>query len=194
VRALAKLTGQPGDLADRLAVMPDAAALVRGAADAADALRRLREAALLVGAMRLLAHALPPREAVWWACMCADHTAPADLPEADRAARAAAEQWVRRPADPARRTAMACAQTAGLVSPEAWAAVGAFWSGGSMAPEGQPVVEPAPDLCGTAIAGAVLLASVRGEPARQAGRLERFLASAEDIADGGPGRLTDPDV
>lgn len=191
--ALPKLVGSPEALAGFLAVMPDAAAVVRGAANAEDALARLCAADLFQGAIRLCAHALPAREAVWWACMCADHTATEDRPDEDRAARVAAEDWVRRPSDAARRAAMDRAQIAGLTSPEAWAGVGAFWSGGSMAPEGQPVVEPGPDLLGTAIAGSVLLASVRSDPARQPARLRRFLDSARDIAAGGPGRIAQPD-
>jgi hypothetical protein len=187
---LTKLSGRPEDLAACLAVMPEEAEVVRASADAVDALQRLCDGGMLLGAVRLLAHALPPREAVWWACMCADHTAPDDLAEADRAVRLASEQWVRRPSEATRRGAMAVAQTAGLISPEAWTGVGAFWSGGSMAPEGQPVVEPAADLCGTAIAGSVLLASVRAEPSRQPNRLIRFVASAREIAAGGTGRIT----
>lgn len=191
--ALTKLSGSPETLAGYLSAAPEAADIVRGATDAADALGLLCQAEQWTGAVRLCAHALPAREAVWWACMCADHTVPPDLPDPVRAARAAAEEWVRRPSDATRRAAMTRAQDAGLVTPEAWAGVGAFWSGGSMSPEGQPVVEPSPDLLGTAIAGAVLLASVRGEPIRQTGRLRRFLDSARDIAAGGPGRITQPD-
>ena len=190
---MTKLSGRPEDLAAYLSVLPDAAEVARSATDAVDALQRLCDAGMPIGAIRLIAHALPPREAVWWACMCADHTAPADLPEPDRQTRAASEQWVRRPSDAARRTAMVQAQVAGLISPEAWTGVSVFWSGGSMAPEGQPAVEPTPDLCGTAVAGSVLLASVRGDPARQPARLLRFLDSGRDIAAGGPGRITHPD-
>ena len=80
-------------------------------------------------------------------------------------------------------------QRAALVSPEAWIGVGAFWSGGSMSPVGQPSMEPARNLCGTAIAGSVLLASVRGDGSRQPVRLQSFLASARDIAANGPGRI-----
>ncbi len=191
--ALPKLSGSPETLAGFLVAMPDAAAVVRGSADAADALVRLRDAGLLQAAIRLCAHALPPREAVWWACMCADHTVPADLAKPDREVRASTEEWVRRPSDATRRAAMALAQAAGLVAPEAWTGVAAFWSGGSMAPEGQPVVEPAPELLGTAIAGSILLSSVRAQPERQAARLVRFLDSARDIASGGPGRISQPD-
>nr|WP_294501594.1 hypothetical protein [uncultured Rhodopila sp.] len=186
-----KLSGSSAELAERLAATPEAADLVRRSADAAAALRLLRQEDQLMAAVRLVSHALPAREGVWWACMCADHTAPADLPEPDRAARQAAEQWVRaNTSDAYRRAAMNAARKAGMRSPEAWAGVGAFWSGGSMAPEGQPVVPPAPHLCGTALAGSVLLASVRGDPRQQPARLTAYLDSATDIARGGAGRLS----
>ena len=81
------------------------------------------------------------------------------------------------------------AQKSGFGSPEAWAAVAAFWSGDFLSPPDQPKVPPAPHLIGTAVAGAVQLASVRGDPARQLTRLNAFLASARDIAAGGVGRL-----
>ena len=155
----------------------------------ADALDRLEAAGFLMEATRLMAHALPKREAVWWACMCAAHTAPPDLPETDRHAREAAEHWVRQQSDALRRGAMQQAEAGGFATPEAWAAVAAFWSGDSMAPEGQPAVAPAPHLPGTAVAGAVVLAAVRGDPARQPARLKRFLESGRNIAAGGPGRL-----
>jgi hypothetical protein len=121
--------------------------------------------------------------------MCARHTAPAELSAADQAALEAAEIWVRRQTDETRRAAMDRAQQSGFGSPEAWAAVAAFWSGDSLSPPNQPKVPPPPDLSGTAVAGAVQLAAVRGEPARQGTRLNAFLHSARDIATGGAGRL-----
>jgi hypothetical protein len=187
---LVKLAGR--DLAairPALGLAPDAEAAIDGCTDAGEALARLEAAGLLSAAGKLASHALPKREAVWWACMCAAHTAPPDLPEADRMAREAAEAWVRRQTDEVRRQAMVQAQRTEFRSPEAWAAVGAFWSGDSMAPVGQAPVPPAPHLPGTAVAGAVALAAVRGDPMRQAARLVRFLQSARDIAAGGPGRL-----
>ena len=154
-----------------------------------DALQRLESGGFLVEAARLMAHALPKREAVWWACMCAFHTAPPDLPENDRLARELAESWVRQQTDKLRREGMTKAEAGDFATPEAWAAVAAFWSGDSMAPEGQAAVPPAPHLCGTAVAGAIVLAAVRGDPIRQPARLKRFLESGRNIATGGPGRL-----
>lgn len=176
-------------LAPRLTLPAEAVAVLQGCNNVGDALERLEGTGFLLEATRLVAHALPRREAVWWACMCATHTAPADLPEADRKARETAEHWVRQQTDKLRREAMAHAEASGFGTPEAWAAVAAFWCGDSMAPEGQPAVPPAPHLAGTAAAGGIALASVRGDPRRQANRLKRFLESGRNIAAGGPGRL-----
>jgi hypothetical protein len=173
----------------RIGLPPAAAAQLAGCVGAAEALERLAEGGFLIEATRLVAHALPRREAVWWACMCARHTAPGDLPETDLAAVDLAETWVRKQTDDVRRTAMEQAQRTGFGSPEAWAAVAAFWSGDSLTPADQAKVPPAPHLAGTAVAGAVALAAVRIDPARTDARLARFLDSAREIAQGGVGRL-----
>jgi len=176
-------------LLPRLTLGPEATAVTDGCTQVAEALDRLETAGFLLEATRLIAHALPKRESVWWAAMCAAHTAPADLPPADRAAREAAEEWVRQQTDKSRRIAWDRAQESGCASPEAWAAIAAFWSGDSMSPEGQPAVPPAPHLSATAAAGAIALASARGAAVRREARLRRFLESGRNIAAGGPGRL-----
>lgn len=166
-----------------------------GCKSAVEALGRLEQAGLLVEATRLIAHALPAREAVWWACACSRHTAASGTdPSLDTKVREAAEEWVRRQTDEHRRSAMKEAETAGFGSAEAWAAVGAFWSGDSMAPPDAPKVPPQPHFTGLAVAGSVALAAARGPAARRDDRLVRFLASAKDIAAGGAGRLeAEPD-
>ncbi len=63
-----------------------------------EALDRLQKAGLLIEATRLIAHALPPREAVWWACACSRHTAASGTNSSTEAqVRDAAEEWVRKP-------------------------------------------------------------------------------------------------
>jgi len=164
-------------------------AALEGLAEASAAVQRLVALERFNDAARLAAHALPRREAVWWACMCARAVPDPSAGVPDEAALRAAEAWVRRPEEALRRAAMQAAEAAAFRSAEAWAAVGAFWSGGSMAPEGQPVVPPAEHLTGVAVAGAVVLAAVRVRPERGPARLQRFVASARDIAAGGAGRL-----
>jgi hypothetical protein len=168
---------------------PQAVALLDGCTDTEDGLVRLHTAGDLTGATRLAAFALPRREAVWWASMCALHTAPENQSQIELKTRETAELWVRRQDDATRRQAMDLARQAGFAAPESWAAVAAFWSGDSMSPLGQPAVPPAPHLAGTAVSGAIALAAVRGDPSRRPARLERFLASLREIADGGAGRL-----
>jgi hypothetical protein len=187
--ALPKLAAVlPADVRANLALSEEAEQAIAGMADAESALAALEQRGLALDAIRLIAHALPRREAVWWACMCARHTAPAPPPAAALCLEAA-ELWVRRPADDTRRAAYARAEAAGFDSPEAWACTAAFLSGQSMSPAGQPAVPPAPHLSGLAVAGSVTLASVRERPALQPQRLGAFIASARQIAAGGTGRL-----
>jgi hypothetical protein len=180
---------RPNEILARLDLPPPAAAALEECGDGAAAFSTLVEKGFLAEAASWAAHALPRREAVWWACMCARHTAGNELPEAERAALQAAEQWVRKPTDENRRAAFAKAQETAFSTPEAWTAVAAFWSGDSMSPPGQPAVPPPPEAAGRAVAGAVALASLRAKPQLRDVRLARFLQSAKDIADGGPGQI-----
>jgi hypothetical protein len=192
--SLPKLAGAVmAELVPRLDLTRDGAAAIAGCAGVAEAIAALERAGLLVEATRLFAHALPRREAVWWACMCARHCPPPALLPVEIAALEAAEAWVRAPQETERRAAFERAQEAGFGSTESWAAVAAFWSGDSMAPAGQPAVPPPPHAAGAAVAGAVALASVRAFPERREARLARFLGSAREIAGGGVGRLPPED-
>lgn len=188
--ALYKLSGEPARLVERIQPSPEGTALLASSPNAAVGLTRLAEAGFLSEAARLAAHALPRREAVWWACMCARHTAPSGTdPPSEAAVRESAEEWVRRQTDELRRAAMARARSAGFSSPESWAAVAAFWSGDSIAPPEAPKTPPESHLAGLAVAGSVALSAVRGRAERRDARLRRFLDSARDIASGGAGHL-----
>ena len=144
---------------------------------------------LMHDAIRFLSQALPRREGVWWACLAARAGALAVPPRpVDEAALAAAEAWVFKPTDENRRAAMEHAQAAEFATPAAWAAVGAFWSAGSMAPAGQPVVPAAPELAGRAITGAVMLAVGQGDPAGGQQRFLQVIAAGLDIGAGGNGK------
>ena len=185
-----KLRRELSSLLPHLQLAAPGVAALAGCGDSVEALERLEQAGLLIEAARLVAHALPSREAVWWACACSRHTAASgDQPATETAVREAAEAWVRRPTDDLRRAAVKEAEKAGFRSPEAWAAVAAFWSGDSMAPPEAPKVPPQPHFTGLAVAGAVALAAVRGPASRRDARLRHFLVSARDIAAGGAGRL-----
>jgi len=140
-------------------------------------------------AVRFLARALPKREAVWWACLSA-RSSLADNPAQNLPqALEAAEAWVYKPTEPHRRQANVAAQIASFENPAAWAAMAAFWSDGSMAPEDAPVVPPAESLTAKAVAGAVMLAAVQNQPEKANDKYLFFLEQGADIANGGNGRL-----
>src|SRR4051812_46357060 len=65
-------------------------------------------------AVRFLAYALPKREAVWWACLCARTASGANPPAPIRAALNAAEVWASDPSEENRRAAMPAAEEAGF--------------------------------------------------------------------------------
>lgn len=188
-QTLPKLSVPLPPILARLELEPESEEALAGAQDALQGIEQLVDAGKLVEAARLAAHALPKREAVWWACMCARAVPDPALKPEDLASLAAAEAWVRRPEERARRAAAEIAEKTSFKSAEAWAAMGAFWSGGSLAPEGMADVPPGEHLTGVAVAGAIVLASVRVSVERQNERLLKFLDSARAIAAGGSGRI-----
>lgn len=138
-------------------------------------------------AIQFLAYALPKREAVWWSSLCArdimDQNAPADL----LAAVEAAETWVRKPTEESRRKAEKAGNAVKDSHPARWSAMAAFWSSGSLAPEGAPEVKCPEDFTAKAVTGAVLLAA-GADPQRSEERNKLFVAYGLDIAKGGTGR------
>ncbi|MCA9049102.1 MAG: hypothetical protein KDA89_10270, partial [Planctomycetaceae bacterium] len=128
-----------------------------------------------------LARALPKRLGVWWAVQCIE-SADAQTKSIDNDILAAVRRWITKPTDDSRRAAMNLAQESGMETAAAWAAVGAFWSHGSMGPVGQPDVPAADEMAGKAVAGAVILASVCREPEKAPQRRADFVELAERIA------------
>src|ERR1051326_6159110 len=111
-----------------------AGALLRDGQPPREFLNLLVEKALFPDAVRFLAHALPKREAVWWACLCAGQVFATEAPAKMTAALRAAEQWVEEPSEDHRRAALPAAEVAEFGTPGGCAALAAFWSGGSLGP------------------------------------------------------------
>jgi hypothetical protein len=152
-------------------------------------LRLLIEQKHYVDAVGFLAHALPKREAVWWACVCA-RTALGAAPAAEELkSLSLAEAWVIEPSEANRRAAMTAAEASEFKTSASWAAVAAFWSGGSMAPADLPEVPPAENLTGKAVAAAVMIAVGVGEPDKMEDRYRQLLARGLDVARGGNGSV-----
>jgi len=150
-------------------------------------LDKLTAAALFADAVDFLSRALPKREAVWWACLCAQDLPPAPPQSPISLALKAAEAWVFRPTEENRRAAETAANALKASHPARWAAMGAFWSGGSMAPPGSPEVRPADDFTAKAVSGSVQMAAGL-DPAQLELHRKTFLEYGLDIASGGNGR------
>jgi hypothetical protein len=177
-----KLRGFPAKTLQMFVRLPPALQhLLQECPDPADLLPRLTELGLLTEATRLLAYTLPEREAVWWACMCVEYTAPTDLPIAERAAVEAAKAWVWRPDEAARQEAWTAATISGYHTASGWAALGAAWS--HRTPFKQAISG------GHGAEKAIALASVRDDRGREQERRHRFIEGGIDIANGGAGRL-----
>ncbi len=132
-------------------------------------------------AVRFLAHALPKREAVWWAWVCARRAAGDNPPAPIKDSLAATEKWIAQPTEENRRNAMKAAEVAQLSTPAGCAGLGAFFSGGSLSPPDAPPNPPGEFLTAKAVAGAVIMAVVSKEPEKAPEKYRSFLAQAIEV-------------
>src|SRR4051812_46454440 len=109
----------------------DAKALLEGATTSPPQrtfVTALVERELYSDAVRFIAHALPRREAVWWAWVCARKSAGDTPAPAIKAALDATERWIMQPSEETRRHAMHYAEIAEFGTPAGCAALSAFLS------------------------------------------------------------------
>jgi hypothetical protein len=158
MRATCLASGTAAEVCERFPLGVEARALLREDMSPHEFLDALIDNGELVDAVQFLAHALPRREAVWWASRAAVATVWGGPVEA---ALRAAEAWVVEPVEVKRIHAQSAAEAAGYDTPAGCAAAAA-WSGGSLAPPGAPVVPPAAHLTAHGAAAAVMLAAVSG--------------------------------
>ncbi len=134
-----------------------------------------------------LAHALPKRQAIWWACLCSKFVANEETTPEDLASLNMSEQWVYEPDDSKRRLCGDLAQKSEYKTSQSWVAVAVFWSGGSISDEEGPTLEPGPFLCAHAVSGAILNAvGVSGADDIDV-QFQDFITQGLNIADGGNG-------
>lgn len=143
-------------------------------------------------AVKVLAFALPKREAVWWACVVARGvlTLSRRLKTAT-ACLEAAEAWVYKPVEDRRQACYRAIHGADADAPAVLAAMAAAWSGGTLTPpDVEAPMDPIPPddaLTPLMVSNAVTVAAVMHEPENAPARFRRFLAQGRDIATGGKG-------
>ncbi|MGH7617229.1 MAG: DUF6931 family protein [Gemmatimonadaceae bacterium] len=115
---------------------------------------------LFADAVRFLAHALPRRECVWWAWVCARKAAGAEPPLPIQNALDATERWIMQPTEEHRRAALQFGELADFGTAAGCAALAAFMSGGSLAPPDAPPVPAGEFMTAKAVSGSVTLSAV----------------------------------
>ena len=181
---LAKVTAKTAaEVCARFALAPDAQALLADKLTPKQFLDLLVAREQLPDAVKLLAYALPKREAVWWASQCVRRWYGAEPPAADQAALKAAERWVADPSEDNRKATFAAGDKAGFSTPAGCVALAAYWSGGTHAPP-DAKLDPPPDAwTGHAVSGAVLAAAV-SDDAKAPERYRDYLGLGQDVARG----------
>ena len=96
----------------------------------------------------------------------------------------AAADWVQDPSESRRRAAEAKAAEAKYSGPGATLALSAFWSDGSLAPEGSPEVEADERLTSQGVTAALVAAAYVGDPTTAPDRFKAFLERGQEVADG----------
>ncbi|MCX7069324.1 MAG: hypothetical protein NTW85_16765 [Methylococcales bacterium] len=166
-----------------------AIALLQDNPTTVDYLNQLIALKLYPDAVRFLAHALPKREATWWACLCARNTLTDKTPASEIKAIELAEAWVYKPIEDTCKPTLAAAEATEYKTAASWAAIAAFWSGDDISPTPHAVIPPTEKLYAKAVIGAVMLAATQGEASKVNEKYLLFLQQGIHIASGGDGRI-----
>lgn len=151
----------------------------------------LADAQVWNDAVKLAARTLPPREAVWWACVCARKMASIVDSPAEMSALQSAETWVFKPNDENRKKAFELAQASDPCLAGGLSAFAATFSDSKLPLVDGSEAELDKTVFSAMVSGAVMMAAGDAEPDQMFQRFGKFLDSAENIANGGDGRIPD---
>ena len=168
-------------LAGKADLDADALALLTDDLSEPDYFDRLVDAGQSFDAVRLLAHALPPRAAVWWAWGCAKQSA-GEEPTGDTAKSLEATRvWLAEPTDERRRAAARIGNEVDDPDAAAMAAMAVLFAEGSVGPPDQPHQQAPPGVAARLAGGAVTMAAVV-EPDGHEERLALYLKQGREVA------------
>jgi len=142
----------------------------------------LTQQELFPDAVRFLAFWLPKPAAVEWGCRAVQGVLGDQLSAQEKDALARAGKWAEEPNEENRRAAGDAAEATEFSGPPSWVALGAFWSGGSLAPPDLPEVPPGEGLTAQAITGALMMTAPHGDPLQAPDRYRGFLAAGKELA------------
>lgn len=172
----------PQEMPPTFKPQPEAQALMKPGQSSAEYLQSLEDNKQSMDAVNMMAHGMPERESVWWACQSSQKVS-GNLNTADTSALTAAQNWVKNPTPHNQTAAAAAAARTDKTGPGGWAAQAAAWAKPAASP---PAASGAPALTGagtqapaaaapeglaaSAVAGSVLLAAglANGPPMAEA--------------------------
>jgi hypothetical protein len=134
-------------------------------------------------AIAFLAHALPRREAVWWAWLCARAAAGDKAPASVVVSLEATKTWIAEPTDPHRRAALDAAEVAGIGTPAGCAGLAAFLCGDTLGPAEAPPAPPGEYAAAKAIGGSINLAAVSDVKLDIGARYAEFVRQGLELAE-----------
>ena len=138
-----------------------------------------------VAGIDFLAHALPPREAVWWGCLCFQHACGNAMSPPDKGAATAAVHWVLQPGDATRGAAKVQGEAAGPASVAGALAMAAYLAGpGFAATAGVPSMPSPPFGTAKSVANAVKIACTKSDPVRIVQTQKSFMELGIGVAAG----------
>lgn len=177
-------TPTAADVCQHFDLSPAAKAFLTPDAKPRPYLDLLIEKKLSDDAIMLMAHAMPKREAIWWACQCVRLSAGSALSPQAASLLAAAEDWVVKPDDERRRKAFALSEAANFDPPAGFIGMAVFFSSGSLSLPNLPPVPPKEHLAAGMAGNAVKAAAVAHGGAKAAEYHPRFFALGFDVAAG----------
>jgi hypothetical protein len=133
-------------------------------------------------AVAFLAHALPARQAVGWAWVCAREVMGDDTSAEAKDCLEATRAWIQEPTDAHRRVAFDAADLAGMDTPVGCAGLAAFFSGDSLAPPESDPVPPPEGLVGKTVAGCVNISAAWGDGGDVLARYQDFVKRGLELA------------
>ncbi len=142
-------------------------------------------------AVTLLSHAMPQREAVWWAArVCQDYLEANTLTDLEREQEQnvllLSRQWVSDPVEASRMAAHRAAAAIPNRAPAHWVGMSVFWATGNITPDSGVVTPPPPYLYARGVSASIDLAANLTAHAREE-LYGNALGRGIDIASGGNG-------
>lgn len=130
-----------------------------------------------------VAHTLKARPAIWWGCLCFQATSGDRFTPQELAACKASVYWVLQATEEHRMAARNPAEAGPTVIPAVLASA-VYQTGNTASPASAPPKPPDAFAYAKAVAMAVKLASMKGDPAKLADRQRQFVELGMSVAEG----------